>query len=301
MQQSFLLQVVTYSLEVKRIKNTCVFINLRDVRINAVLTNLMTYQRNSNVLSCLAIVTLEIRHSLIEHALTTNPAVVCPLSNEDIILWLLLHSVTFLEGEGRCYIEMARILSLHVMCEFVQKLEIWLKFITAAYDAKRWVIAVVANNVIELLIEELSCCRVLIHLKRPVGKLHLTVESHLIGYTECSLGWTPRVETQMVQSILAGSSKYLHPATFVSWRSTCEWENATLQCASQECRLAINQQTVALSLEATHTKRNSFLLLTSHNCKLVEVRCKLIPQLHVANWDQVFAISCSSGADLNTI
>ena len=232
MQQALLLQVVTYCLEVKRIQHSRVLINLLYVWINAVLTNFVTYQWNSNVLSSLAIIALKIRHSLIEHALTTYPTVVSPLGNKDIILWLLLHSVTFLEGESRGYVEMTRILSLHVMCKLVEELEIRLKLITTAYDAKRWVIAVVTDDVIELLIKESGCCRVLINLERPVGQLHLQVESQLISYTECSLGWTPRVETQMVQSILASSIKYLHPTTFICWRCTCKRENTALQCTS---------------------------------------------------------------------
>ena len=162
-------------------------------------------------------------------------------------------------------------------------------------------IAVVADDIIELLIEELSCCRVLVYLKRPVRELNLTIESHLISHAESGLRGTPRMETQMIQSVLAGCGKHLHPTTLICWRCTRQREDTTLQCTSKEGWLAVNEQAIALSLEATHAKGYSLLLFTIRHRKMIEVRRKLIPKFHVCYWNHVFAISNTGGDNLNSI
>ena len=151
---------------------------------------------------------------------------------------------------------MTRILSLHIKCKFIKELEIWLKLITTTDNAKRWMIAIVTNDIVELLIQELGSSRILVYLKRPVWQLNLTVESHLISHAESSLWGTPGVETQMIKSVLAGCGKHLHPTTLVCWRRSRQWEYAALQRASEESGVAVDEQAVALGLEATHAEGN---------------------------------------------
>ena len=220
-QQALLLQVVAYRLKVQRVQHTRVLINLLDVWIHTVLTYLVTYQRHRNVFCSLAVVAFKVGHTLIKHALPAHPSVVRPLGNKNIILGLLLYAVSFLKGKGRCYVKVSWVLLLHVMRQLVQKVEVGLQLVTTADDAQRWMVAVVADDVVELLIQELGGSRILVHRKRPVGQLHLAVESHLIRHTEGSLGRAPRVETQVVQAVLAGGGKHLHPAALIRWRRAC--------------------------------------------------------------------------------
>ena len=53
-------------------------------------------------------------------------------------------------------------------------------------------IAVVVDDMVKLVIEELRGGRILVDRKRPVGQFHLTIEAHLVGDPEGSLGRAPR-------------------------------------------------------------------------------------------------------------
>ena len=126
MEQTFLCQIVANSLEVQGIQHPRVFINLPDVGIDTILTNLMRHQRHGDVPCSLAIVALEVGHPFVEYPLSSHPSVVCPLRDEELILWLLMLAVPLLKGKGRSGIEMSWVLLLHVPCQPVQEPEVWL-------------------------------------------------------------------------------------------------------------------------------------------------------------------------------
>ena len=240
MQQALLLEIVADSLEVQRVQNACILIYLVDVGIDAILTYLVTHQGNGDVLGSLPIIPVEVGHTLVKDALASHPSVISPLGDEDFVFRLLLYAVTFLEGKSRRHVEMAGILRLHIASELVKELEVGLQLITAAHDTERRVIAIILQYMVGLGIEELSRCRVAVNGERPVGQFHLTVESHLVCHAESGFWRTPGVEAKMIEPILPGCGKHLHPTALVGRRCSLQWEDTALKCAAQENGLAVN-------------------------------------------------------------
>ena len=85
-----------------------------------------------------------------------------------------------------------------------------------------------------------------------------------VCHAECCLWGTPRVESQMVQSVFSRCDKHFHPATLVGRRCAGKGKNAALQRSSEECRLAVYEQTIAFGLKAAHSECGGFLLLAGH-------------------------------------
>ena len=124
--KSFPLQIVANGLEIQWVEHTSVFLYLVYVGIDAVLTYLVRDERNSDVSSRFAIVAFEVGYPLVEHTLSAHPSVVCPLGDEDVVFRFLVCAVPFLEGEGRRYVQVARVLRFHVVRQLVQKVEVGL-------------------------------------------------------------------------------------------------------------------------------------------------------------------------------
>ena len=106
---------------------------------------------------------------LIEDALSSHPSFVGPLRDEDVILWFLPDTMSFLESESRREIEMPRIARLHVVSQLVEEVEIGLQFIATTDDAERGVIAVMTDDMVKLVVEESGGGSVFIDSQRPVG------------------------------------------------------------------------------------------------------------------------------------
>ena len=305
--ESFPLQVVANGLEIQWVKHTGVFLYLVDVGIDAVLTYLVRDEWDGDVSGRFAIVAFEVGHPLVEHTLSAHPSVVGPLGDENVVFGFLVGAVAFLEGEGRRHVQVAWVLRLHVVSQFVQEVEVGLQLVAAADDAQRGVVAVVADDVVELVVEEPCRGTVFVDRQRPVGQFHLTVEAHLVGHAEGCLGRAPRVEPQVVEAVLTSCGKHLHPTTLVGGWCTGQGENAALQRSAQEGGLAVDEQSVALCLETTHAEGDGLRGergvggCQRHHGEGVEVGLELTPQLHVADGQTVFVGSCFHGFDRSSV
>ena len=120
---------------------------------------------------------------------------------------------------------------------------------------------------------------------RPAGTFGLQIKTNEIGSDEGCFRRTERVETHMVQSVVAADAEYPFPGSYVHRCITSKREIAVFHCTAEHCLASVDVEPFAFYLEITHTELYLFLfrLLTAiqHGCQFVECRIELIPRQEV--------------------
>ena len=228
-EQTFLLEVGTHSLQVERVERTRVAVDLLDVGIDRILPDLVGDDGHRDALGRGIIVAVECRRFGIEDILSAHPSVVGPLGDEVLVLGLGMAAMTLLEGERGGGVEMARIAHLHLGDEGIEEVEVVLQLVAHTEQAERRMIAVVADDALVFVTQEVIDRAVAAQVGGPDGQLHTEIEAHLVGHLEGGIGRTPRMETQMIEPPFPGCLEHLLPTCLVGGRTAREREDAAFE------------------------------------------------------------------------
>ena len=119
--------------------------------------------------------------------------------------------------------------------------------------------AILSYDTVIFLIDIVCRKGILTNSQRPLRQLHLKIETLLVCHLECRFRRTPRMETEMIQSVFFRCGKHFLPTRLICRRRAGKWENATFKRASQKHRLIIYQNICTLGTNFPETKIHTLL------------------------------------------
>ena len=123
------------------------------------------------------------------------------------------------------------------------------QFVTQSKHPEGGMMAIGAQDILALLVEELHKHRVLVIETAPEGKLWLQDDTQFVGSYESSLRRTPRMETYMVQTIGSTIAQVATPRLHIHRHMTCQWPDTGIVLATQEDGMTVGIEVLAFNVE----------------------------------------------------
>ena len=125
--------------------------------------------------------------------------------------------------------------------------------------------AVGAQDILTLLVQELHQHGVLLVEVAPEGELWLQDDAEFIGCDESGFGGAPTMETYMVQTVGCTGTEVIHPRIDIHSDMSCERPYAGIVFAPQEYLVAIGIEVLPLDVEVLEV-RVDFCVLIHRFC-----------------------------------
>ena len=117
----------------------------------------------------------------------------------------------------------------------------------------------------------------------PRGSFRLKIDTAKVGSAEGCFWRTIRMETNVVNAILAALTEDTHPAFFIGRRISCLWKAAVLHRSTEPDGTSVNQELASFGGDVSHAELGFINVVTCMDGKLIDHRIELIPSLHLGS------------------
>ena len=151
-------------------------------------------------------------------------------------------------------IEMAGVVSLSLLHKVFQHSEVAFVLITVTVEDKGGVVAILVQNGIHLLLEEVAASGVSADILDPHRKFHLQVQSEFVGRIESGFRGAPGMKADMVHPVIFHRTHDTLPLLHIRSRIAGDREDTAVQDTAQVDIAAVQADMMASLFHVAHTE-----------------------------------------------